>query len=395
MNQPILPGSTIGIIGGGQLGFMMAQSAQQMGYYVSVLDPDPDSPACQVTHKRMIGRYDDQRHINLLRQSCAVITYEFENVNPEPLQAIRDEGYPLHPNPKALYIGRHRSREKDFAASCGFQTTQYTGNLTLDLNSDEHLQKLISTIQKIGDCIIKTEEGGYDGKGQLRISNLEPSIIRQSLIDFHKSISTDNKPISVIVEQRIKFNLEFSLIGSRFSDGSVRMFAPFENQHRNGILHTTICPADIPLAQLEKCQAAMRRMLTELNYLGVLAIEFFLSEDGQVLFNEMAPRPHNSGHLTIEAYSTSQFELHIRSICGLPSVEPQFRQFAAMLNLVSPYKPISEIANQLLSEPECHLHLYGKKGETIGRKMGHVTVLSNTKSDLLNKLNRIERLIYG
>ncbi len=394
MNRHILPGSTIGIIGGGQLGQMMAHAAQQMGYYVSVLDPDPDAPACRVTDRRIIGRYDDARHIALLRQSCDVITYEFENVDPEPLHALSDEGYALHPHPGALSIARNRSREKRFAESCGFQCVPFVDGLQLDPTSPQHMQKIVEAAAAFGDCILKTEEGGYDGKGQLALRNLEEAQIHARLTEFYTSLDT-TAAVPVILEKRIPFRFEFSMIASRFTDGSFRVFPAFENSHRSGILHRTTCPATLPDEELQHCHGSMRRLLSELDYFGVLTVEFFFSEDGHILFNEMAPRPHNSGHLTIEACGISQFEQHIRSICGLPPGEPTLQRPAGMLNLVAPYRPIAEIANALLKEPDCHLHLYGKRQERPGRKMGHITLLADSQKELVARLDALEQLVFG
>jgi 5-(carboxyamino)imidazole ribonucleotide synthase len=395
MNRSVLPGSTIGIIGGGQLGKMMAHAAQRMGYSVSILDPDPDAPACRITDRRIIGRYDDARHIALLRQSCDVITYEFENVNPEPLYALLKEGYPLHPDPEALYIARNRSREKRFAESCGFSCVPWIGGLMLDPSSSQQMQKIIEAAITFKDCILKTEEGGYDGRGQLNLGDLSEEELHRRLTEFHRSLGASSA-VPVILERRIQFRFEFSIIASRFTDGSFRIFPAFENSHRNGILHRTICPAELPSnLELQHCHGSMRRMLSELNYFGVLTVEFFLSEDGQILFNEMAPRPHNSGHLTIEGCTVSQFEQHIRSICGLPPGEPSLYRPAGMVNLVAPYRPIAEIAPAILKEKDCHLHLYGKKQEKAGRKMGHITVLADTREELVARLDRLDEIISG
>lgn len=394
MNRHILPGSTIGIIGGGQLGQMMAHAAQQMGYYVSVLDPDPDAPACRVTDRRIIGRYDDARHIALLRQSCDVITYEFENVDPEPLHALSDEGYALHPHPRALFIARNRSREKRFAESCGFHCVPFVDGLTLDPAAPQQMQKIVEAAVAFGDSILKTEEGGYDGKGQLPLRDLSEEQITQRLAEFHTSLGATSA-VPVVLEKRMQFRFEFSMIASRFTDGSFRIFPAFENSHRNGILHRTICPAILPDEELQHCHGSMRRLLSELDYFGVLTVEFFFSEDGHILFNEMAPRPHNSGHLTIEGCGISQFEQHIRSICGLPPGEPSLYRPAGMLNLVAPYRPIAEIADALLKERDCHLHLYGKRQEKAGRKMGHVTVLADSREELIARLDRVEEIVFG
>jgi 5-(carboxyamino)imidazole ribonucleotide synthase len=265
----------------------------------------------------------------------------------------------------------------------------------LDPSSSQQMQKIIEAAITFKDCILKTEEGGYDGRGQLNLGDLSEEELHRRLTEFHRSLGAASA-VPVILERRVQFRFEFSIIASRFTDGSFRIFPAFENSHRNGILHRTICPAELPSnLELQHCHGSMRRMLSELKYFGVLTVEFFLSEDGQILFNEMAPRPHNSGHLTIEGCTVSQFEQHIRSICGLPPGEPSLYRPAGMVNLVAPYRPIAEIAPAILKEKDCHLHLYGKKQEKAGRKMGHITVLADTREELVARLDRLDEIISG
>ena len=394
MSWPVLPGSTIGIIGGGQLGKMMAQSAQQLGYFVSVLDPDPNAPACRITNHRILGQYDDDIYIQLLSRDVDVITFEFENIDPTPLMDLASDEDPLvHPAPELLFLAKGRSREKKFAAICGFDCTDYVGNLQLDRSSKSSIDTITTAIKKLGDCIVKTEHGGYDGKGQLRI-NAHDTQITGKLIEFHWQLNT-NEPVAVIVEQSVSFELEFSLIVARFADETFQMFPPFENQHRNGILHTTICPADIPEEALQEAFEATKKIMIQLSYYGVLTVEFFFTSDGEVLFNEMAPRPHNSGHLTIEAFSASQFEQHIRSVCGLPGAVPLQRKPAGMLNLVAPFTDIDDLVEITMGRPDTHLHLYGKQESRPGRKMGHITVLADSIAGVRQQLAELDQLIYS
>lgn len=401
MISPIPPGSTLGIIGGGQLGRMLAQAAQSMGYHIYVLDPDPDAPACRVTDRRIIGRYDDERSVALLRQSCDAITYEFENVKPEPLSRLRDEGYVLHPNPTALHIGRNRSREKRFALECGFDCAPFHDGLTLD--GTESDMAIIDAFRDMGPAILKTEEGGYDGKGQMSLDPDETDAalfarlqtFRNGVMEQGLKALDDGGRLPVFLEGRVKFVQEFSLIAARFADGSFRAYPPLMNRHRNGILHTTVTAETFPDSALDRSLASMRRLLAKLDYFGVLAVEFFLTEDNGILFNEMAPRPHNSGHLTIEASAVSQFEQHIRSICGLPAGEPEILRPAAMLNLVAPFSDIDHLTHAVLAMPNTHLHLYGKKTAKPGRKMGHVTVIADSFAEVMQRLADLEKIAYG
>lgn len=401
MIGPILPGSTLGIIGGGQLGRMLAQAAQAMGYHIYVLDPDPDAPACRVTDRRIIGRYDDERAVALLRQSCDAITYEFENVKPEPLIRLREEGYVLHPNPAALHVGRNRSREKRFALECGFDCAPFRDGLTLD--GTESDMAVVHALRETGPAILKTEEGGYDGKGQVTLDPAESDAdlyaklqsFRENVEDSGLKAMSEHGQLPVFLEARVVFAKEFSLIAARFADGSFRAYPPLVNTHRNGILHSTVTSMPLPEAALDRAMGSMRRLLSKLDYFGVLAVEFFLTADGEILFNEMAPRPHNSGHLTIEASAVSQFEQHIRSICGLPPGEPDVLRPAAMLNLVAPFTAVERLAPAVLALPDTHLHLYAKKAAKPGRKMGHITVLADSLVEVQQRLTDLERIACG
>jgi 5-(carboxyamino)imidazole ribonucleotide synthase len=351
----IAPLSTIGIIGGGQLGRMLAVAAAQLGYNCHIYAPDERAPAADVAVAWTRAAYDDAEALARFASEVDVITYEFENIPHEPITALTG-AHLVAPNPRALQIAQDRVLEKSFVDGVGARTAPWSA-----IDSVEDLE---AAITRIGlPAILKTRRNGYDGKGQARIYKSDEAREAWQAIDGQPAI----------LEGFVTFAHEFSIIIARGPDGSSVSYDPAENVHADGILDTSTVPAhpDI-LAQAEEARALALRVAAELDYIGVLTFEFFAGADGPV-FNEMAPRVHNSGHWTIEGATTSQFENHIRAICGLPLgstslVAPRVE----MRNL------IGEQANDwaaILSDPAAHLHLYGKRVPRPGRKMGHVTRL--------------------
>lgn len=347
--------STIGIIGGGQLGRMLALAAAPLGYRVHILDPDPDCCARAVSAAFTQAAYDDRSALAAFAGQVDVATYEFENIDAAPLEEIASR-IGLFPPLNALRIAQERVAEKQFAAAHGGRTAPWC---RVDTRAD-----LDSAIAQIGTpAILKTVRFGYDGKGQTRIA------ARGEADAAWKAIAGN----PAILEALVPFDHEFSILVAHGQDGaSVTWDAP-ENVHIDGILATSTVPAHPEiLAQVEEAKALAVRIADALDYVGVLAIEFFASPDGPV-FNEMAPRVHNSGHWTIEGSTTSQFENHIRAVCGLPlGVTRQTAQRVSMENLIG-----SDTARweSITAEPGAHLHLYGKGAPSPGRKMGHVTRL--------------------
>jgi len=347
------PLSTIGIIGGGQLGRMLAVAAAQLGYNCHIYAPDERCPAADVAVAWTRAAYDDAEALARFAEQVDVITYEFENIPFEPVAAL-SKIRPVAPNPRALQIAQDRVLEKSFVDELGARTAPWA-----EVNS---LPELEQAIARVGaPAILKTRRNGYDGRGQARIHHPADAASAWEAIDGQPAI----------LEGFVQFEHEFSIILARGFNGGTVSWDPPENVHANGILDTSTVPAhaDI-LAQYEEARALTLRVAEELGYVGVLTFEFFAAQDGPV-FNEMAPRVHNSGHWTIEGAVTSQFENHIRAICGLPLGSTALTgRKVEMRNL------IGEQANDwaaILADPDAHLHLYGKRVPRPGRKMGHVT----------------------
>lgn len=358
MTKVIPPGSTIGIMGGGQLGRMLSMAAAQLGYRCHIFTPEPTSPGGEVSAVSTAANFDDANALAAFASSCDVVTYEFENVPVAPLTGIADLA-PLRPSPRALEIAQSRIDEKRFVTGLGGRTAPYGFAETA---GDVEAAIAISGTP----AIIKSNRMGYDGKGQARVQPGDDATAR-----WHEAGG-----VPAIIEGFVTFDAEFSVILARGIDGDIRLWDSAQNVHVGGILDTSVVPAgDIIAAQLPEARALATRVAEALDYIGVLTLEFFATKDGPV-FNEMAPRVHNSGHWTIEGAFTSQFENHIRAICGLPLGDTALAcQRAEMRNL------IGEDAHDwpaLLAEPTNHVHLYGKHRAEPGRKMGHVTRISLT-----------------
>jgi 5-(carboxyamino)imidazole ribonucleotide synthase len=357
--QTIQPGKTIGILGGGQLGRMAAMAAARLGYRCHIYCPDKNSPAFDVAAETTIAAYDDIAALEKFARSVDVVTFEFENVPSaatEALAALK----PTRPSPRVLHVTQQRLREKNFLSSINVPTTRY-----LEV---AHKEALPQAVQALGrPCVLKSASFGYDGKGQVRIDH-----------------ETDLGPVwqqtggeLAILEAFVDFQREISVVIARGHDGAMELYVPVENQHRHHILDTTIAPARISAATAQKAEAIARHIAQEIKLVGLLGVEMFVTKAGDVLVNELAPRPHNSGHWTIDACVTSQFEQFIRAVCGLPLGSPERHSDAVMKNLLG-----DDVANwkQILSEPGAKLHLYGKEEARAGRKMGHVTRLSKKTS---------------
>jgi 5-(carboxyamino)imidazole ribonucleotide synthase len=349
----VAPGETIGILGGGQLGRMLAMAAARLGYRVHIYAPEPDSIAAEVAAAFTCADWHDSEAMARFAADCAVVTYEFENVPVAPLAALG--ATPLLPHPRALETAQDRLTEKRFATTLGGTPAPF---MAVDSPAD-----VAQAIASIGTpAILKTRRDGYDGKGQWRLTSPQDA-------------STLDLPATpLIYEGFITFFAEFSVILARGIDGTVQFWDSAQNVHVSGILDTSTVPAPAAiLAQLPQARALAQKVAEALDYVGVLTLEFFATEAGPI-FNEMAPRVHNSGHWTVEGALTSQFENHIRAICGLPlGLTTLAAKGAVMQNL------IGDDAHDwpaILSDPANHLHLYGKAAARPGRKMGHVTRLS-------------------
>ena len=348
----LAPGSTIGILGGGQLGRMLAMAAAQLGFDVAIFTDEPDSPASRVAAKTMVGNYLDRAALADFARRVHVVTTEFENVPAETAEALIAAGARVAPNPRALAVAQDRFDEKSFFQSMGIATPPFAA-----VSSQADLD---AAIAKVGaPAILKTRRLGYDGRGQIRI---------QAATDAAGAYATLGAP--GILEGYCAFECEVSIISARGADGAIAFFDLCENEHTGGILSRTTLPAHVSELVTADAQAAAQRVLEAFDYVGVLTIEFFVMPDGSLVANEMAPRVHNSGHWTIEGALTSQFEQHIRAVAAWPLGPATRRGGIEMLNL------IGEDAQRwaaLAADPTARLHLYGKRNARAGRKMGHVT----------------------
>jgi 5-(carboxyamino)imidazole ribonucleotide synthase len=357
MTGPLPAGSSIGIVGGGQLGRMLAMAAARLGYRTVVLEPQPDCPAAQVANRQIVAAYDDPAALAELAASCAVVTYEFENV-PVSAAASLAAHVPVFPPAQALNVAQDRVAEKSFLNGIGIPTARF-----MPVDNDEQLAAALAAFD--GSGVLKTRRLGYDGKGQRVFRNMEAGGFSGTCA------AMGNVPL--ILESLVPFEREISVIAARGQDGSFAAYDAAENVHRNGILHTSTLPATISPQTAAAAHEAARKILQALDYVGVIGVEFFVLPDGALLANEIAPRVHNSGHWTEAACLVSQFEQHIRAVSGLPLGRTARHADCVMENLIG--DDISR-APALLAEPDVMLHLYGKAEARPGRKMGHFTRLT-------------------
>ena len=367
--RAVVPGSAIGIVGGGQLGRMFAIAARRMGYRVHTFSPDEDSPTGQVADLEVAASYEDLDALRAFAGGVDVVTFEFENVPIDAIDAM-EEHAPIRPSGVALHTAQQRTREKKFLADRGVPMAPFATAATLD--------ELWDAVTRVGTpAVIKTAAFGYDGKGQHKVAT--PADVEH--------VWTAIGHQAAVVEKFISLQAEVSIIAARGVDGEVVAFPPFENRHRNHILDLTTVPAAVPPSVGKRAVEITRTILEELQYIGVLCVEFFLSTDGELLVNELAPRPHNSGHLTFDAATTSQFEQQLRAICGLPLGSTELVRPAAMANLLGDLwvdgEPNWAAAMRL---PDVKLHVYGKDGPRPGRKMGHLTALGNTAQEAQDRV---------
>ncbi len=350
----IEPGGVIGILGGGQLGRMTALAAANLAYRCHFYCPDANSPAMQVSPLATVAVYDDAAALERFAAAVDVVTFEFENV-PAATAALLATLKPVYPRPAILGICQNRLKEKDFLRTHGVATTPY--------RKVTSATELAGALGEIGpSTILKTAQWGYDGKGQVAI---EPGV------DFASAWSS-LKTSEAILERRVDFACEISVVLARGADGSVASYVPVENRHEHGILATTVAPASIASSLAAHADTVARNIAEALDLVGVLAVEMFVTKEGGLLVNELAPRPHNSGHWTIDACATSQFEQLVRAVSGLPLGSTAVRSEAVMTNLIG-----ADVAywRDAIAESGTKVHLYGKAGAAPGRKMGHITRL--------------------
>ncbi|WP_322059901.1 5-(carboxyamino)imidazole ribonucleotide synthase [Paraburkholderia sp. J63] len=393
--SPILPGAWLGMVGGGQLGRMFCFAAQAMGYRVAVLDPDATSPAGTVADRHIRAPYDDEAALTELARLCAAVSTEFENVPAASLDALAKSTF-VSPAGRCVAVAQDRIAEKRFIAAAGVPVAPHVvieSSQALAALGDEALAAVLPGI-------VKTARMGYDGKGQIRVTNAEE--VREA----HASLGG----VPCVVEKRLPLKFEVSALIARGVSGASVVYPLAQNTHRNGVLSHTIVPApDASAALVQQAQQAAIQIAAKLGYVGVLCVEFFILEDGSLVANEMAPRPHNSGHYTTDACATSQFEQQVRAMTGMPLGDTRQHSPAVMLNILGdvwfpcavgeakPRKgaaPVTPPWDQVAAMPSARLHLYGKEEARPGRKMGHVNFTAPTLDEARTAARDCARLLH-
>jgi 5-(carboxyamino)imidazole ribonucleotide synthase len=363
----IFPDAMLGMLGGGQLGRMFTLAAHSMGYRVTVLDPDPLSPAGAIADVHLKAAYQDREALQQLADTCVAVTTEFENVPADSLRWLASH-CTVRPGGDAVAVAQDRIREKAFFRACNLGVAPYAV-----IESDADIAQAPASLFP---GILKRARFGYDGKGQVRVANADEA--RKAFKDMGSE--------SCVLEQRIALKCEISAVVARGADGAGRSFPVSENRHRMGILDVSIVPARVAPELAKQGEEWALRIADKLNYCGVLAVEFFVTESGELLVNEMAPRPHNSGHYTIDACVTSQFEQQVRTLCGLPLGDTKLLSPVVMVNLLGEaWQQGAPQWDRVLNLPDAKLHLYGKHEARGGRKMGHYTVLDRSAEAALQK----------
>lgn len=365
MTQRIEPGGTIGILGGGQLGRLLAIAAAEMGYHTHVFCPDKGCPATLVSSAHTCAAYEDEKALETFAKAVDVATFEFENV-PAATALFLAERVPVRPSWKALEIAQDRAKEKSFFADIGAATAPWR-----PVDSLDDLEAALKDVET--PAILKTARLGYDGKGQVRIENpADAAQIWQAFSHGRTENGRQDGPFGIL-EGFVKFTTEISVIAARGLDGEFICFEPVENVHKDHILHTTTAPARVSATTAKTAVGIAERAVNALDLVGIVAVEMFVTSYGGVLVNEMAPRPHNSGHWSLDACQTSQFTQLTRAICGLPLAEPLRHSDAVMTNLLG--DEIYDL-DRFYADPSSHVYVYGKAEARAKRKMGHVTRLS-------------------
>jgi 5-(carboxyamino)imidazole ribonucleotide synthase len=370
VSGPILPGATIGVLGSGQLGRMLAFAARRMGYRIRTFSPERDTPTGQVADREITAAYDDLDAVRAFAAGVDVVTLEFENIPTATVEAI-GAFVPVRPGGAVLHTTQHRIREKTFLRDTGFPITPF---------------RIINTVADLHDglaafgypAVLKTADFGYDGKGQVKIG--APDEVN----DAFAAVGSR----SAILEAFVHFEREVSVVAARGLDGAFAHYGTVENSHANHILDLTIAPANVPPETAQQAVEITRGVLDALGVVGVACVEFFLTPSGALLVNEIAPRPHNSGHFTIDACATSQFEQQLRAVCGLPLGAPTQLRPAAMANLLGDLWQAGEPDwAAACAVPNVALHLYGKQTARPGRKMGHLTALGTTVEEAVHAVH--------
>jgi 5-(carboxyamino)imidazole ribonucleotide synthase len=362
----ILPGSTVGVLGGGQLGRMFVLRARAMGYRTVVLDPDATSPAGSAADVHLRAAYTDADALERLARECAAVTTEFENVPSEALERLA-RSCRVRPPVAAVAVAQDRIREKQFLERGGFPTAPFR-----PVHDERELGAAVREVAL--PALLKTSRMGYDGKGQAAVDRPDDAV------DAFRKLGG----VPCVLERRLALETEVSVVLARGDDGGVAAFPVGENRHRDGILETTVVPAQVARSTAEEALRLACRVATALEYVGVLGVEMFVADGERIYLNELAPRPHNSGHYTQDACSVDQFEQQLRALCGLPLAEPRLLSPVAMINLLGDlWSPGEPRWVEVFRRPGVKLHLYGKAEPRPGRKMGHLNCLADSSERAL------------
>lgn len=376
MSSLVLPPATIGIVGGGQLGMMTVREAQRMGYRSAVWDPDPDCPASRLADLTVAAPFKDRQAAERLASESDVMTYEFEHVDPDLIEWLGTQK-PLFPGSEILRVSRHRRLEKLELQKRGFPVVEYSL-----ASAPEELRGAVKILGL--PLVVKTASAGYDGKGQV--------VVRENG-DLEKFLSGFSGVFpECVVERFIPLRCEISVIAARGNDGSVTTFPLAENEHRENILHVTRIPARVSKRLEARAIGLAKAIVESFRLVGVLCVEMFVTNEEEVLVNEIAPRPHNSGHFSLDACSVSQFEALIRSICGISFPQPALLTPCAMVNLLGKHLQRVDL-KKVLAMDGTKVHLYGKKRLEAKRKMGHITVMDRSQEHVEKTLQKIEEMI--
>lgn len=376
--QPLFPGATVGVVGGGQLGRYFILEAARLGYHTWVLDPDQNAPAMQLAEHCLIANYDDEEALKKLGQVCDAVTIEFENVPAQSLELLQARCR-VAPDADNIRVAQDRDLEKKTAQRYGLSPVPYATILELD-----DIPTAAASVQF--PAILKTSRLGYDGKGQHVCHN------QQELTDAFNAVGQ----AACVLEQRIDLLAEVSVVLARRSGGEIAVFPLSRNVHVDGILTTSSVPSGLDADVLSSAEGLARKLAEGIGYVGVLAVEFFIDRGGKVLFNEMAPRPHNSGHYTLDATVTSQFEQQLRALCNLPLGDTRLLAPVTMINVLGDVWSDGEPDwVSIFNQPGAHLHLYGKSEARVGRKMGHINCLSETSELSLRHAKEVHSKLSG
>lgn len=375
----IVPDAILGVLGGGQLGRMFTVAARSMGYRVWVLDPDPNSPAGAIADRHLQAEYHDEAALAKIGKNCAAVTTEFENVPADTLSFLESR-IPVRPGSGAVAVARDRILEKNFIREQGLATAAFC-----PVRREHDLADACRRLEM--PALLKTAQLGYDGKGQLAVDTLDEA--RQGFREL--------KDAPCVIEERVELELELSVILARSDGGETLVYPVAENRHVNGILDTSYVPARVSAELAGRAEQMARKLADALQYCGVLAVEFFLTRGGELLINEMAPRPHNSGHYTLDACLNSQFEQQVRTLCGLPPGSTALLSPVVMVNILGDWwhEGTPPPWDRLFQHPQTKLHLYGKQEARAGRKMGHFNCLDTELDEAIRVAEQIRAELIG